>query len=63
MQEKILNNKKNGMLVLILTSLLLLASIGLFVFAGIRLDAGKTDVFSIGAMVVAVAWWLIGWIP
>ena len=63
MQEKILNNKKNGMFVLILTSVLLLASIGLFVFGGIRVDDGKTDAVSIGAMVFAGVWWCVGWIP
>lgn len=49
MTEKILTNKKNGMAVLILTTLLYLAAIGMLI-----LGIGR---------VIAGIWLLIGWIP
>lgn len=55
MTEKILTNKKNGMAVLILTTLLYLAAIGMLI-----LGIGK-NLPVIG--VIAGIWLLIGWIP
>lgn len=55
MTEKILTNKKNGMAVLILTTLLYLAAIGILI-----LGIGK-NLPVIG--VIAGIWLLIGWIP
>lgn len=55
MTEKILTNKKNGMAVLILTTLLYLAAIGVLI-----IGIGK-NLPVIG--VIAGIWLLIGWIP
>ncbi len=55
MTEKILTNKKNGMAVLILTTLLYLAAIGVLI-----LGIGK-NLPVIG--IIAGIWLLIGWIP
>ncbi len=55
MTEKLLTNKKNGMAVLILTTLLYLAAIGVLIF-GIAKD---NPVIGIPALI----WILIGWIP
>ena len=62
MNEKVLQNKKNGMKVLLLATLGMLAAIGCTVFGGINVDAGNT---AIGAPVLAVGlvWLFIGWIP
>ena len=62
MNEKVLQNKKNGMKVLLLSTLGILAAIGCTVFGGINVDAGNT---AIGAPVLAVGlvWLFIGWIP
>ena len=55
MKEKVLNNKKNGMLVLILTTLLYLLSIAVCV---------------VGAMIgnplllgISIFWMCVGWFP
>ena len=63
MQEKILTSKKNGMLVLILTTLFMLGATALFVFGGIRMDNGTDDALAIASMVVGGVWWCVGWIP
>ncbi len=55
MTEKILTNKKNGMAVLILTTLLYLAAIGTLVFSIVF------DIMAIG--IIAVVWLALGWIP
>lgn len=55
MTEKILTNKKNGMAVLVLTTLLYLAATGVLIF-GIAKD---NPVIGIPALI----WLLIGWIP
>ena len=59
MQEKILSNKKHGMLVLILTSLILIASVAGMIFGGIMMDDGKSPVLFIISLIVLC----IGWIP
>ena len=62
MNEKVLQNKKNGMKMLSLTAIGMLAAIALTIFGGITLDAGNTV---IGAPVLAVGlvWLFLGWIP
>ena len=62
MNEKILQNKKNGMIVLVLTAIGMLIAIGLTVFGGINMDAGKNTV-GIPTFAVGMAWLFIGWIP
>ena len=62
MNEKVLQNKKNGMKVLVLTSIGMLASIAAVVYGGINMDAGNyvvgTPVFAVG-----LVWLCLGWIP
>ncbi|MDD3796940.1 MAG: SPFH domain-containing protein [Lachnospiraceae bacterium] len=59
MSEKILTNKKNGMLVLLLTLLLYGASVVGVVFGSIWLDQGKGPVL----LIISIIWLGIGWIP
>ncbi|MDD2958374.1 MAG: SPFH domain-containing protein [Lachnospiraceae bacterium] len=59
MSEKILTNKKNGMLVLLLTLLLYGASVVGVIFGSIRLDQGKGPVL----LIISIIWLGIGWIP
>ena len=61
MNEKVLQNKKNGMKLLVLTSLGMIAAIALTVFGGTSMDAGKnfgTPIFAVG-----LVWLCLGWIP
>ncbi len=58
MQEKLLNKKKNGMLVLVITVLLYVASIVGLVFGGIALEAGKSPVL----FIVSIVYFCMGWI-
>ncbi len=59
MTEKILKNKKHGMLVLILTSLLYVADIVALVFGGMMMDEGGNPIL----FIVAMIYLCIGWIP
>lgn len=59
MKEIVLKNKKNGMLVLILTSLVYIASIVGVIFGGMILDAGGLPVL----FIISLLWLCIGWIP
>ena len=61
MTEKILNNKKNGMPMLLLFSLLYAAAIGLVIFSGVQLDAGRMGFLPL--MILAVLWLMLGWLP
>ena len=59
MTEKLLNNKKNGMLVLVLTILLLLASLAFIIIGAI--EGGEDEpapIFFVGLVLM-----MIGWIP
>lgn len=58
MTEKVLNNKKNGMAVLLLTILLYIASIVGCVFGGMMLEEGNPVLF-----IVSISWVCIGWLP
>lgn len=59
MTEKIISKRKNGMAVLILTALLLIAAVCGVVFGGIMLDEGKSPVLFILSLIVIC----IGWLP
>ena len=59
MKEKVLNNKKNGMLVLVLTLLLYAAAVVGTVFGGMMMDNDQSPVL----FIVAVVWLCIGWFP
>ena len=58
MKEKILSNRKHGMLVLILTTLLMLASFAGMIFGGFLMDEGKSPVLFIVSLVVLCTGWL-----
>ena len=62
MNEKILQNKKNGMKLLVLASLGMIAAIALVVFGGINMDAGNNTI-GIPTFAVGMVWICIGWIP
>ena len=59
MTEKILTTKKNGMAVMLITILLLLASIVGFIIGGMMMDEGKSPVL----FAVCLIYFCIGWIP
>ena len=59
MKEKLLENKKKGMLVLILTTLLYLAAIAGCVFGGMMVGEGKNPAL----LVISIVWVCLGWIP
>ena len=59
MEEKILTNKKHGMLVLVLDILLLLAAIPVMIFGGIKGEAGSVFgwiLFAIGLLILCIGW-------
>lgn len=62
MQEKILQNKKNGMFALILTSLVYILGIAVFVYGAIQIES-KYSILSVVLMVVGGLIILVGWIP
>ncbi len=59
MKEIVLTNKKNGMLVMILTGILYIASIVGVIFGGMMMDEGKSPIL----FIVAIIYICIGWIP
>ena len=61
MTEKVLNNRKNGMAVLLLTVLLYLGAIALTIFSAIKLDGGK--LWAVATLIPGALWLLVGWIP
>ena len=63
MQEKILNNKKNGMLALILTTLLLIAAITSAIIQAVRIEQGNTGALDIALLIFCIAVVTVGWIP
>ncbi len=62
MTEKVLNGKKNGMAVLLLTSALYIAAIAAVIVGGLTLNG---DDKAVGAALLAVGifWLCVGWIP
>lgn len=63
MQEKILNNKKHGMAVLLIGILAYILAIVLFVLGAVMLENDGNLVAVIALMVIGGLWMLIGWIP
>ncbi len=59
MEEKILSSRKNGMLVLILTTLLYLAAIAGCIFGAMMISDG----YGPALLVISIVWLCIGWIP
>ena len=62
MQENVLSNKKNGMAVLVLSTLLYLAAIAGLVFGCILVDGGATAV-ALLLIIFSSVWLIVGWIP
>ena len=62
MKEIVLNNKRNGMLVLLLTILAYIASVALAIWSGVRTDEVGDTIGGI-ALVVGLVWVTFGWIP
>ncbi len=57
MQEKILTTRKNGMLVLLLTSFVLIAAVVGMVIGGMAMDRGESPVlFTVSIIVLCVVW-------
>lgn len=59
MEEKVLQHKKNGMLVLTLTTFLYLAAIAACILGGMMVADGKNPAL----LVVSIVWLCIGWLP
>ena len=62
MNEKILQNKKHGMSVLVMTLAVLIGALALIIFGGIRLDGGDEVVGPI-CLVIGIITFVLGWIP
>ena len=62
MNEKILENKKHGMRLLLLTSIGMVIAISLTVFGGITMDSGN-ETLGVPVFAVGLIWLFIGWIP
>ena len=60
MTEKVLNNKKNGMLILLLLSLVYLLAIAAAIYGGISMDAGHA--YGIPVFALGIIWVCVGWI-
>ena len=61
MTEKILNNKKNGMAMMLLFLLLYAAAIGLIIFGAIQMDQGRNGFLPL--FLLGILWASLGWIP
>ena len=61
MTEKILNNKKRGMMALILTSVLLLAAIACLVVGAVMCE--NEDMMGLALVIPGIVWLCIGWVP
>lgn len=59
MEEKVLLNKKKGMFVLILTTLVYLVAVAGCIFGGMQVSDGKSPVL----LVISIIWLCIGWFP
>ena len=59
MKEKILNGKKNGMVMLLLLGLLYAACVVGVVFGGMAMDEGKSPVL----FIISIIYLFVGWIP
>lgn len=61
MKEKILNNKKNGMGMLLVLIVAYAAAIGMVIFGGINMDAHRY-LLGVPVFVVGMVWVCLGWI-
>ena len=62
MQEKILNNKKHGMIALVITGLLYLLGLSALIYGGILIET-ENSVLAIALLVAGGVWTSIGWLP
>lgn len=62
MTEKILNTKKNGMKVLLLTLALWLLSIGVIIVGAINIE-GENYALGIPMLIIGLLYFILGWIP
>lgn len=62
-EEKILANKKNGMMALLLTTVLYIAAILGIVFSAIALEGEGSSILATVVMVISIVWACVGWIP
>ena len=60
MNEKILNNKRNGLVVMLLLIVVSVLAVAALVFGGIAMDSGK--VAGIPLFVLGLVWVFVGWI-
>ena len=60
MKEIVLKNRKNGMVVLLLTVLLYLAALGGCIWSGVLMEQGVNTVVW---LVISIVWLCLGWIP
>ena len=63
MQEKVLNNRKHGMAVLLLTSVGYLIALALFIVGAVIVENASSGVIGGALMIVGGVWMCIGWIP
>ena len=63
MQEKMIGKRSNGMIVLIITSLLYIAGIGGVIAGGILLDSGAYTLKGTVLLAAGIVWACVGWIP
>ncbi len=65
MKEKILSTKKNGMAMLLLTSVLYLASIALIILGAMTMEEVLALPYALGAvmLIAGIIWACVGWIP
>ncbi len=63
MQEKLLTNKKNGMLVLVLTTLLLICATVGIIYGAIKMEQTPISPINVVILVVSGVVLLVGWIP
>ena len=61
--KKMYTTKKNGMAVMFLTILGLLAAVGLIILGGILLDKGEHNVAGTCSMIIGLLGCFLGWIP
>ena len=59
MTEKVLNNKKNGMAMLVLFLLLYLLAIFACIFGGVMISGGGNPAL----LILGIVWLTLGWIP
>ena len=63
MQEKVLNGKKNGFVMLLLILLLYAAGIGVFVAGCMMADSGILMPLAVTLIIVGGLWMALGWLP